>query len=60
MIIANIYDEKLNDIPNAIRYYQKVMNNSKNDRMPATSKYYESVQKRIDFLKQKQAEAVKK
>jgi tetratricopeptide (TPR) repeat protein len=60
MIIANIYDEKLNDIPNAIRYYQRVLNNYKNYRMPENSKYYESVQKRIDFLKQKQAEAVKK
>jgi tetratricopeptide (TPR) repeat protein len=60
MIIANIYDEKLNDIPNALRYYQKVLNNYKTDNTPATSRYYESVQKRIDFLKQKQTEAVKK
>jgi tetratricopeptide (TPR) repeat protein len=60
MIIANIYDEKLNDIPNAIRYYQRVLNSSKKDNIPASSKYYESVEKRIDFLKQKQADSVKK
>jgi hypothetical protein len=60
MIIANIYDEKLNDIPNALRYYQKVMTNHRIVNNDATSKYYETVQKRIDFLKQKQAEAVKK
>lgn len=60
MIIANIYDEKLNDIPNALRYYQKVLNSRRTDNNPATSKYYETVQKRIDFLKQKQTEGVKK
>jgi tetratricopeptide (TPR) repeat protein len=57
MIIANIYDEKLNDIPNALRYYQKVLVSYKNSKMPPSSKYYESVQKRIDFLKEKQANA---
>lgn len=60
MIIANIYDEKLNDIPNALRYYQKVLNSHRSDSNPATSRYYETVQKRIDFLKQKQTEVVKK
>ncbi|MBK7625815.1 MAG: tetratricopeptide repeat protein [Bacteroidales bacterium] len=60
MIIANIYDEKLNDIPNALRYYQRVLNNYKNDKMPPSSKYYESVQKRVDYLKEKQATAAKK
>ena len=59
IIIANIYDEKLNDIPNAIRYYQKVLTNYKNNKVPALSKYYESVQKRLDFLKEKQATAAK-
>ena len=60
MIIANIYDEKLNDIPNALRYYQRVLNNYKNDKMPPASKYYESVQKRVDFLKEKQATTANK
>jgi tetratricopeptide (TPR) repeat protein len=60
IIIANIYDEKLNDIPNAIKYYQKVLTNYKKSNMPALSKYYESVQKRLDFLKEKQATPVKK
>jgi tetratricopeptide (TPR) repeat protein len=60
IIIANIYDEKLNDIPNAIKYYQKVLTNYKNNKMPSSSKYYESVQKRLDFLKEKQATPVKK
>jgi tetratricopeptide (TPR) repeat protein len=60
IIIANIYDEKLNDIPNAIKYYQKVLTNYKNNKMPASSKYYESVQNRLDFLKEKQATQTKK
>jgi hypothetical protein len=60
MLIANIYDENLNDIPNAIRYYQKFLNNYKNSRIPYTSKYVESVQKRVDFLKEKQTTQAKK
>lgn len=60
MIIANIYDEKLNDIPNALRYYQRVLNNYKDEKTPPLSKYYESVQKRVDFLKEKQATTAKK
>ena len=60
IIIANIYDEKLNDIPNAIRYYQKVLNNYKLHKMQASSEYHESVQKRLDFLKEEQAKLVKK
>lgn len=60
MIIANIYDEKLNDIPNAIKYYQKALTSYKKSNMPALSEYYESVQKRLDYLKEKQATPVKK
>ena len=57
IIIANIYDEKLNDIPNALHYYQRILKNYKNNKVPASPEYYESVQKRVDFLKEKQAEA---
>lgn len=59
MIIANIYDESLNDIPNAIRYYQLFLNNYKSSKMHFTPKYVEAIQKRVDFLKEKQATAVK-
>jgi tetratricopeptide (TPR) repeat protein len=54
MIVANIYDENLNDIPKAIQYYQRFLDNYKNSRLPFQPKYVESVQKRLDFLKEKQ------
>lgn len=60
LIIANIYDEKLNDIPNAIRYYQRYLNNYKNSKILYTQKYVESIQKRLDYLKEKQTTSVKK
>jgi tetratricopeptide (TPR) repeat protein len=60
MIIANLYDENLNDIPKAIYYYQLFLDGYKNSKTPFTPKYVESVQKRVDFLKEKQTKAVKK
>jgi tetratricopeptide (TPR) repeat protein len=60
MIIANIYDEKLNDIPRAIYHYQLFLDSYKNSKMLFGPEYVESVNKRIDFLKKKQTTAVKK
>jgi tetratricopeptide (TPR) repeat protein len=60
LIIANVYDENLKDIPNAIHYYQVFINGYKNSKMPFTPKYIESVQKRLDYLKEKQIAVVKK
>lgn len=53
MIIANIYDEKLDDIPKALRYYQLFLDNIKNSDMKYPPAYTESVRKRIEFLKNK-------
>jgi tetratricopeptide (TPR) repeat protein len=60
MIIANIYDENLNDIPKALYYYQLFLDSYKNSKTAFTPKYVESVQKRVDFLKEKQTKAIKK
>jgi tetratricopeptide (TPR) repeat protein len=57
MIIANIYDEKLNDIPNALKYYQLFLNRYKNSKMKFSPKYVDAIQQRFDFLKEKQATA---
>ena len=54
MIIANLYDEKLNNIPKAIYYYQLFLDNLKNSRMPFTPDYVESIRKRLEYLKQNQ------
>jgi len=60
MIIANIYDEKLKDIPKAIYYYQLFIDGYKSSKMKFTPEYVASIQKRIDYLKEKQTSAVKK
>jgi tetratricopeptide (TPR) repeat protein len=56
MIVANLYDEKFNDIPKAIYYYQKFVDNLKNARMNFSSDYTDQVKKRLEFLKVKQKE----
>ena len=55
MEIANVYDEKLKDSKNAIRYYQAYLNEFKNSKTPPSSAYVESIQKRIDYLKENPA-----
>lgn len=60
MIIANIYDEKLDNDPKAIYYYQLFINGLKDARMVFGTDYVESVRKRLEFLKEKQLESVKK
>ena len=54
MIIANIYDEKLNNKEKAIYYYQKFLNNFKKSKMKFTPEYVEKIQKRLEFLKSPQ------
>ncbi len=51
MIIANLYDNKLNDPDKAIRYYQKFLANYKKSKMKFTPDYIESVKKRVEFIK---------
>jgi len=56
MIVANIYDEQFNDLPKAIYYYQKFVDNLKNARMNFSTDYTDQVKKRLEFLKVKQKE----
>jgi tetratricopeptide (TPR) repeat protein len=50
MIIANIYDEKLNDIPKAIYYYQKFLNNQKSLGF-VNDDYMQKIKDRVEALK---------
>jgi tetratricopeptide (TPR) repeat protein len=52
MIIANLYDEKLKDIPKAIRYYEMYLNKIKNSKDKYDPDYSESIRKRIESLKE--------
>jgi tetratricopeptide (TPR) repeat protein len=51
MIIANLYDEVLNDRPKAIHYYQLFLDEFRKNRGPFQTDYIESVKKRFEFLK---------
>jgi tetratricopeptide (TPR) repeat protein len=55
MIIANIYDEQLNDSKKAIFYYQTFLDNLKNAKGTFSEKYFESIKARMEFLKKDQA-----
>ena len=59
MIVANLYDEKMNDIPKALYYYQLFMDANKNS-LRYSPKYIETIKQRIDYLKEKQTIAAKK
>jgi tetratricopeptide (TPR) repeat protein len=52
MIIANIYDEKLNNKKKAIYYYQRFLNTQKNSKMRFPPEYIEKIKKRLIFLKE--------
>jgi tetratricopeptide (TPR) repeat protein len=51
MIIANLYDEKLNDRKNAIYYYQKYLDNLEAIKMIVPPEYVGTIKKRLEFLK---------
>lgn len=59
MSIANIYDEKLNDIPSAIYYYQHFLDQVGSGNTVFSPKYIESIEKRLEYLKEKEQEGKK-
>lgn len=57
MIIANLYDEKLDDPKNAIYYYDLFLGKIKASKINFQSEYIESVQQRAAYLKEEQKKA---
>lgn len=57
MIMANLYDEKLNDIPKAIYYYERFINEINSGKSRYSSGYVDSIKKRIEALREKQKPA---
>ena len=55
MIIANLFDEKLNDKKNAVCYYQKFLDNLKDARMNFTPEYAETIKTRLAYLQKNPA-----
>jgi len=51
MIIANLYDEKLNESAKAIHYYELYLSRTKNSKDKHETEYQESITKRIESLK---------
>ena len=54
MSIANIYDEKLKNAERAIYYYQRFLNTQESSKMRFPPDYIETVEKRLEFLKNNQ------
>lgn len=51
MMIANLYDEKLRNVPKAIYYYELYLRKEKNTKNEFSTEYNESIRKRIESLK---------
>jgi tetratricopeptide (TPR) repeat protein len=51
MIIANLYDEKLGNVPKAIHYYELYLRKENNTKNEYATEYNESIRKRIESLK---------
>jgi len=51
MIIANLYDEKLGNVPKAIHYYEMYLRKENNNKNEYAAEYNESIRKRIEALK---------
>jgi tetratricopeptide (TPR) repeat protein len=57
MFIANVYDENLSDIPNAIHYYELFLDSIKDSGRRFQPRYIESIRKRLEYLKTKTVNA---
>jgi len=55
--IANLYDEKLKDIPKAIQYYELFLNRLKSTRDRFSPNYIEAIKKRVESLKKTKQQA---
>jgi tetratricopeptide (TPR) repeat protein len=53
MVIANIYDEKLNNISRSIYYYQLFLNNYVDTGLQFRTEYIDAIKSRIAYLKKK-------
>jgi len=51
LVIANIYDEKLNKGNLAVQYYEKFLSESKNDDFIFSEEYLVSIRERADWLR---------
>ncbi len=55
--IANLYDEKLKDIPKAIQYYELFLNRLKGTKDRFSPNYIEAIKKRVESLKKTKQQA---
>lgn len=53
MVIANLYDEALNDRNNAIKYYRTFLERIKGSEIAFPPEYIDQVKKRLEYLEQK-------
>lgn len=55
MIIANLYDEALNDRENAIKYYRIFLEREKGSKIAYPPEYLDKVKKRLEYLEKEKA-----
>jgi tetratricopeptide (TPR) repeat protein len=58
MIIANLYDEALNDRQNAIKYYRIFLEREKGSKMSYPPEYIDKVKKRLEYLEKQKANPI--
>jgi tetratricopeptide (TPR) repeat protein len=54
MIIANIYDEQLENKPKAIQHYQLFLNTMAKSKTAFSAEYVDAIKKRVEYLKEEQ------
>jgi len=59
MAVANIYDEKLNNVPKAIRYYRQFLSEARKQGTSMTDEYVGKVRKRLEYLEKTQKQPPK-
>jgi tetratricopeptide (TPR) repeat protein len=59
MMIANLYDEELNDRDNSIKYYRTFLERIKGSEIAFPPEYIEQVKKRLEYLEKEKAKAKK-
>lgn len=54
LMIANIYDQELNNVPKAISYYRQFLNSYKSSSFMYTAEHIDALKKRVEYLEEQQ------
>ncbi|MGE5406803.1 MAG: hypothetical protein ACM3NR_03735, partial [Methanosarcina sp.] len=54
LMIANTYDQELNNVPKAIGYYRQFLNGYKASGFYYTAEHIDGIRKRLEYLEEQQ------